>query len=69
VVIGEGKSLELVLASHVAHDKKHQSNKQIAMPMDGKATLSTNIFLSLAEFMLMVGFLRWAGCQPAIRVY
>jgi hypothetical protein len=62
VVIGDGKSLELVLASQVAQDRKHHKSKQIAMPMDGKATLSTNIFFSLVVFMIIVGFLRRAGC-------
>ena len=51
VVIGDGKSLELVLSSQVAHDRKHQKSIQKAMPMDGNATLSTNIFFSLVEFI------------------
>ena len=56
VVIGDGKSLEPVLVSHVAQDKKHQSKRQTAMPMEGKATLSTNILFSLVVFMSVVEF-------------
>ena len=59
VVMGEGKSLELVLASHVAQDRKHHKSTQMAMPMDGKATLSMNIFFNLVE--IMVAARQWSG--------